>query len=83
MKYTSWRYNKDLGRTKVIFDVTLVSLAVLLSLAFTHTVEGVREGSLIAAGITGYIVTFLNHRIMTRKTLSRFVPVLKPERYLW
>lgn len=83
VKYTSWRYNKDFGRTKVIFDVTLVSLAVLLSLAFTHTVEGVREGSLIAAGITGYIVTFLNHRIMTRKTLSRFVPVLKPERYLW
>ena len=55
-----------------------MTLAVLLSLAFTQTIEGEREGSLIAAGLTGYIVTFLNHKIMTRKNLYRLIPVLRP-----
>ena len=35
------------------------------------------EGSLIAACITGYIVSFLNQKIMTRKTLHRLLPVWK------
>ena len=78
VKYASSRYRREFGRTKVCFDVTLVTLAVLLSLAFTQTIEGVREGSLIAAGLTGYIVTFLNHKIMTRKNLYRLIPVLRP-----
>lgn len=77
VKYTSSRYNREFGRTKVCFDITLVTLAVLTSLAFTQTIEGVREGSLIAACLTGYIVSFLNHKIMTRKNLYRLVPVLK------
>lgn len=77
VKYTSLRYNKEFGRIKILFDVTLVILAVLLSVAFTHTIEGVREGSLIAACITGYIVTFLNHKIMTRKNLYRLLPILR------
>lgn len=77
VKYASRRCNKEFGQFKVYFDVTLVTLAVLLSLAFTQSIEGVREGSLIAACITGYIVSFLNHKIMTRKTLHKLVPVLK------
>lgn len=77
VKYASQRYNKEFGQFKVYFDVTLVTLAVLLSLAFRQSIEGVREGSLIAACITGYIVSFLNQKIMTRKTLYRLVPALK------
>lgn len=77
VKYASQRYNKEFGQFKVYFDVTLVTLAVLLSLVFTRNIEGVREGSLIAACITGYIVTFLNKRVMTRKMLRKLVPVLK------
>lgn len=80
VKYASGRYNREFGRTKVCFDITLVTLAVLTSLAFTQTVEGVREGSLIAAGLTGYIVSFLNRKIMTRRNLYRLVPVLKSSR---
>lgn len=69
VKYASQRYNKEFGQFKVYFDIALVTLAVLLSLAFRQSIEGVREGSLIAACITGYIVSFLNQKIMTRKTL--------------
>ena len=77
VKYASRHYNKEFGKFKVYFDVTLVTLAILISLMFTQGIEGIREGSLIAACITGYIVSFLNQKIMTRKTLYKILPGLK------
>lgn len=77
VKYASRRCHKEFGQFKVYFDVSLVTLAVVISLAFTQSVEGIREGSLIAACMTGYIVSFLNKRIMTRKMLQRLIPVWK------
>lgn len=74
VKYIAHRCNKEFGNVKVYVDITLVSLAILISLAFTMRIEGVREGSVIAACITGYIVNFLNHKIMTRKMLYRLIP---------
>lgn len=70
-------YNKEFGKFKVYFDVTLVTLAVLISLMFTQGIEGIREGSLIAACITGYIVSFLNKKIITRRMLYKLLPVLE------
>ncbi|RGN50749.1 MULTISPECIES: YitT family protein [unclassified Bacteroides] len=77
VNYASRRYNKEFGKIKVGFDITLVTLAVIISLLFTQSIEGVREGSLIAACITGYIVSFLNKKIITRKTLYKFTSILK------
>lgn len=77
VNYASRRYNKEFGKFKVVFDFTLVTIAILLSLIFTRRIEGVREGSLIAACITGYIVSFLNNKIMTREMLSRVISILK------
>ncbi len=71
VKYASSRYHKEFGKFKIGFDITLVSLAVIISLAVTGRVEGVREGSVIAASITGIIVTFLNTRILTRRNMHR------------
>lgn len=75
VKYLSNRLHKEFGNVKVGFDITLVLIAVITSLAFTQTIEGVREGSVIAAFITGYIVNFLNHKVMTRRMLYRLVPI--------
>lgn len=75
VKYIARRCNKKNGNVKVYVDITLVSLAILISLAFTMRIEGVREGSVIAACITGYIVNFLNYKVMTRKTLYRIIPI--------
>lgn len=77
VKYASRCCNKEFGKFKVYFDITLVSLAVIISLLFTQGVEGIREGSFIAACITGYIVSFLNRKVMTRKMLYRLLPGLK------
>lgn len=77
VKYASRRYNKEFGKFKVYFDTTLVMLAAVISFLFTQSIEGIREGSLIAACITGYIVTFLNHKVITRKTLYTLLPAIQ------
>jgi uncharacterized membrane protein YczE len=40
------------------------------SLLFSGKIEGVREGTLIAALITGTMVTFMSRRIFTRSKLQ-------------
>lgn len=77
VKYASQHYNREFGKFKVYFDVTLVSLAAVLSFLFTQSIEGIREGSLIAACITGYIVSFLNRKIITRKMLRKLIPTFQ------
>ena len=42
VKYIARRCNKEFGNVKVYVDITLVSLAILISLAFTMRIEGVR-----------------------------------------
>lgn len=71
VKYISRRFGKPFGSTKVIVDVTLVISAVILSLIMAGRIDGVREGTVIAAMITGYIVTFMTTRIFTRANLRR------------
>lgn len=48
-------FGKKFGNTKIAFDVTLVSIAVVLSLTCLHTVVGVREGTLAAALLVGQV----------------------------
>lgn len=71
VKYTSRRFSKPFGTTKVMFDISLVAGAVLLSWVLAGRIDGVREGTVIAALITGYIVTFMTGRIFTRANLRR------------
>ena len=77
VKYAAQRYGMEFGRVKVRFDVTLVLIAVALGLLFSGRIEGVREGTVIAACITGHIVSFLNGKVMTRRTLGRLRSALK------
>lgn len=49
----------DFGNVKVAFDVSYVALSVIISLIlFNGSVEGTREGTLIAAVGTGLVVKF-------------------------
>lgn len=74
--YASRRLGKPFGKLKVVFDLSLVTSAVLISLLLSHRIEGIREGSLIAASITGFIVTFLGRHILTRRNLHRILSPL-------
>ncbi len=48
--------------SKIIFDISSVAAAVILSLVFFHRLEGVREGTVLAAVFVGFVVKFLNRR---------------------
>lgn len=55
----SRRINKEFGYVKLGFDVTLVAISCLLSYIYLSELQGVREGTVIAAITVGPIVHFL------------------------
>lgn len=56
------------GNMKVIFDITLVTLSVLLSIIFLGEPTGVREGTIATAILVGLITKKTN--ILTQKLFS-------------
>ena len=48
------------GNMKVIFDVTLVCIAIVLSLVFLKTLDGIREGTIAAALFVGQVTKQTN-----------------------
>ncbi len=54
----SQRWRLDFGNVKTAFDSTLVVTAAALSLLYLQSIEGIREGTLISALITGSIARF-------------------------
>ncbi len=53
---------------KIIFDVSSVGVAVALSLIFMHRLEGVREGTILAAIFVGFVVKLLHKIFKNKKT---------------
>ena len=53
----TWETN--FGTTKICFDVSMAVIAAALSFAFTRRINGVREGTVIAALLVGYIARVL------------------------
>ena len=61
------------GIIKIMFDSLLVSGAIFISLVSFGSLEGVREGTVISAGLVGYIVILINtllNRIHFQKWLQ-------------
>lgn len=64
VKAISDTIHKEFGNIKVAFDVSCVLAAVVLSmLLFGWTIQGTREGTLIAALCTGWVVKFFSPRL--------------------
>lgn len=56
--------NKSFGGVKVLFDVSCVALSVILSLIFFGgAVVGTREGTLITACLTGFVVKWMTKKL--------------------
>ncbi len=73
VKYAARRFHKEFGKMKVIFDATLVITAAILSFVLSGHIDGVREGTLIAAVLTGSLVSLISARIFTPLQLSRYI----------
>ena len=65
---------KNFGNVKIAFDIGIVTLSIILSLLlFGGSIEGVREGTLIAAFTTGLCVKFFSR--LFHEPLNRYLSV--------
>lgn len=72
VKEVSDTVHKEFGSVKVVFDISCVIVAVVLSLIFfDFHVMGTREGTIIAAVLTGFVVKFWNK--LVRKPLEKLL----------
>lgn len=63
VQIASRRFKLEFGNVKLGFDVSLVVFAVLLSLLLAHRIDGVREGTVVTALLTGPVVRLLRPRM--------------------
>ena len=54
------RMGKRFGSVKIVFDVTLVAIALILSFCFFHGVNGLGLGTVVSALIVGRFVNLFN-----------------------
>jgi uncharacterized membrane protein YczE len=59
----SYKLKKEFGTVKTLFDTSLVVISILISIAFLGKIEGLREGTLIAALIVGSISRFFINKL--------------------
>ena len=76
VKYSSRRWGRDFGRMKVAFDITLVSMAAVVSFVLAGHIEGLREGTVVAAVCTGFIVSGMIRYIFTPTRIHRATSML-------
>ena len=55
-------FGVEFGKTKIGTDFSLVAIGIVSSLFLLGTLEGIREGTVVAAVLVGYIVRFLHTR---------------------
>lgn len=81
VKVISQKLDREFGNVKTIFDLSLVALAIMLSLAGLHSIQGIREGTLLAAATVGSF-SRLFRRLLTpvffRKPAARTAPLPAP-----
>ena len=56
-------WNREFGSTKVVFDVSMAVIAAVLSFVFAYHLDGVREGTIIAALLVGFIARFFGKKL--------------------
>ena len=68
VKAITRRFHGEFGYVKLGFDITLLTIACILSLVFLSDIQGVREGTVVSALLVGPIVHFVNpaYRIFDR-----------------
>lgn len=74
IQFATMRFKKDFGSIKICFDVTLVLFAAICSWLFSGKIEGVREGTIIAALITGPFVRLIMPHLNFIRQWLRNVP---------
>lgn len=69
IRTVSQEYKIPFGTVKVCFDTAIVLAAIVFSLCFFRNVTGVREGTLIAAFLVGFLIKLLQKPMRPLKRL--------------
>lgn len=56
-------FKKDFGKSKVGVDSSLVAIGVISSFMLLHSLQGIREGTILGALLVGTIVRFFNRNL--------------------
>ena len=59
VRTVSDEYKIPFGTAKVCFDVSIVLMAIILSLCCFRTISGIREGTILAAVLVGFLIRTL------------------------
>lgn len=58
-----FRWKTEFGVTKVVFDVSMTVIAAVLSFVFQGQLNGVREGTVVAAILVGFIARLFGRKL--------------------
>lgn len=56
-------FKVEFGKAKIGVDSSMVIIGIISSFVFLYSLKGIREGTIVAAFLVGYIVKFLNKKI--------------------
>lgn len=76
VRAVSSTWNTEFGTTKVCFDVSMTVIAAALSFLFIYHLDGVREGTIIAALLVGFLARTFG------RLLSFVEPLLFPKKLI-
>lgn len=77
VKTITRRFHGEFGYVKLGFDITLLTIACILSLVFLSDIQGVREGTVVSALLVGPIVHFVNPAYHS-STVGSMLPSNRP-----
>lgn len=65
VRAVSKTWNTDFGGTKVAFDFSITVIAGVLSIVLAHQLNGIREGTIIAALLVGFIARLVGKKLVS------------------
>lgn len=70
-------FGTDFGKTKIVLDTSMTIIAVVISFIMFKNLQGVREGTVIAAFLVGFIARLL------KKTIGGIEKILIPKEKIY
>lgn len=59
----SHTFHKEFGKVKIILDSSMVTIGIISSFIFLHRLEGIREGSVVAALLVGALIKLYSSKL--------------------
>lgn len=68
-------FEKEFGKAKIGVDISMVIVGIMSSFIFLHQLQGIREGTIVAAILVGFIVKFFNKKLPSAVKEMKFANI--------